>query len=122
MAAVRVRRAMGSPFETTDTYTQYELLAPGSSQFRVTYFVTERAAGARLHLNGTRPGSEETELSANDVATGAAIPAALVGGPALLKELDGSPGLGARPAAARARPRAACILPRWLAEPPTQTS
>ena len=77
---------MGSPFESTDTYTQYELLAPGSGQFRVTYLVTERRQGATLHLNGTRPGSEETDLSANDLATGREIGAALVSGPSLLAE------------------------------------
>ena len=75
-----------SPFESTDTYTQYELLAPGSGKFRVTYFVTERREGATLHLNGTRRGSEETDLSASDLASGHEINATLVGGPSLLAE------------------------------------
>ena len=77
---------MSSPFDGTDTYTEYELLEPGSAQFRVTYFVTELEEGATLHLNGTRPGSEETDLSAEDVATGAPIGASLVTGAELAAE------------------------------------
>jgi hypothetical protein len=77
---------MASPFESTDTYTQYELLEPGSAQFRVTYFVTERREGATLHLNGTRPGSEETDLSAEDMMTSEPISAELVSGPSLIAE------------------------------------
>ena len=52
----------------------------------MTYFVTERREGATLHLNGTRRGSEETDLSANDLATGQEIGASLVSGPSLLAE------------------------------------
>ena len=107
--------AASSPFEATDTYTQYELLAPGSAQFRVTYFVTERTCaatepsravrpltadlshlccccalgrreGATLHLNGTRPGSEQTDLSAEDLYSSAPISATLVSGPSLIAE------------------------------------
>jgi hypothetical protein len=42
--------------------------------------------GATLHLNGTRRGSEETGLSASDLASGREIEASLVSGPALLAE------------------------------------
>ena len=109
-----------SPFGSADTYTQYELLEPGSAKFRVTYYVTERtcvpcralppflpppgccwltrpsdapstlltcrcwllaaSVGAVVHLNGTRPGSEETDLSARDVETCEPISATLVSG------------------------------------------
>ena len=83
---------MSSPFDATDTYTEYELLEPGSAQFRVTYFVTELEEGATLHLNGTRPGSEETDLSAEDVATGTPIGASLVTGAELAAEGAGQEG------------------------------
>ena len=75
-----------TPFEASDTYTQYELLAPASHQFRVTYFVTELAVGAALHINGVRPGSVESDLSVDDVESGAPLAAEEVSGQSLLDE------------------------------------
>ena len=45
-----------------------------------------RREGATLHLNGTRPGSEETDLSAEDLYSSAPISATLVSGPSLIDE------------------------------------
>jgi hypothetical protein len=55
---------------SSDTYTRYELLAPESHQFKIYYEVTETRAGARFHFNQIRAGSEATDESAVDMATG----------------------------------------------------
>jgi hypothetical protein len=53
-----------------DTYTRYELLAPESHQFKIYYEVTETRAGARFHFNAIREGSEASDESVVDLATG----------------------------------------------------
>src|SRR5215510_9135013 len=53
-----------------DTYTRYELLAPETHQFKIYYEVTETRAGARFHFNAIREGSEATDESVIDLATG----------------------------------------------------
>ena len=55
---------------SSDTYTRYELLAPESHQFRIYYEVTETRAGARFHFNAIREGSEASDESVIDLATG----------------------------------------------------
>jgi len=57
-------------FISADTYTRYELLAPESHQFKIYYEVTETRAGARYHFNQIREGSEATDESVIDLATG----------------------------------------------------
>jgi hypothetical protein len=57
-------------FISADTYTRYELLAPESHQFKIYYEVTETRAGARFHFNQIREGSEASEESVLDMATG----------------------------------------------------
>jgi hypothetical protein len=53
-----------------DTYTRYELLAPETNSFRIFYEVTETSPGARFHFNIIRPGSEASDESVYDLATG----------------------------------------------------
>src|SRR5204863_9763128 len=55
---------------SADTYTRYELLAPDSHQFKIYYEVTETRAGARYHFNQIREGSEASDESVIDLATG----------------------------------------------------
>jgi hypothetical protein len=53
-----------------DEYTRYELLAPGSGKFRITYEVTATTAGARAFYNPIRKGSAASDESVLDAATG----------------------------------------------------
>jgi hypothetical protein len=55
---------------SSDTYTRYELLAPETHQFKIYYEVTETRAGARFHFNQIREGSEASDESVIDLATG----------------------------------------------------
>jgi len=55
---------------SSDTYTRYELLAPDSHQFKIYYEVTETRPGAKYHFNAIREGSEATDESVIDLATG----------------------------------------------------
>ncbi|HEY8205823.1 MAG TPA: hypothetical protein VIF81_13905 [Pyrinomonadaceae bacterium] len=57
-------------FISADTYTRYELLAPETHQFKIYYEVTETRAGARFHFNQIREGSEASDESVIDLATG----------------------------------------------------
>jgi hypothetical protein len=55
---------------SSDTYTRYELLAPETHQFKIYYEVTETRAGAHYHFNQIREGSEASDESVIDLATG----------------------------------------------------
>ena len=55
---------------SADTYTRYELLPPDTHQFKIYYEVTETRAGARYHFNQIREGSEASDESVIDLATG----------------------------------------------------
>src|SRR5882762_10636727 len=55
---------------SADTYTRYELLAPETHQFKIYYEVTDTRAGARYHFNQIREGSEASDESVVDLATG----------------------------------------------------
>ena len=57
-------------FISADTYTRYELLAPETHQFKIYYEVTETRAGSRYHFNEIREGSEASDESVIDLATG----------------------------------------------------
>ncbi len=59
-----------SQYISADTYTRYELLAPETNSFRIFYEVTETSPGARYHFNIIRPGSEASDESVYDLATG----------------------------------------------------
>jgi hypothetical protein len=69
-ALLAVCVSAASQFISGDTYTRYELLAPESHQFKIYYEVTETRAGARYHFNQIREGSEATDESVIDLATG----------------------------------------------------
>ncbi len=62
--------AAAAQFISADTYTRYELLAPETHQFKIYYEVTETRAGARFHFNQIREGSEASDESVIDLATG----------------------------------------------------
>ena len=55
---------------SADTYTRYELLAPESHQFKIYYEVTETRPGAKYHFNAIREGSDASDESVIDLATG----------------------------------------------------
>jgi len=53
-----------------DEYTRYELLAPDSGKFRITYEVTATTAGARTLYNPIRKGSAVSDEAVIDAMTG----------------------------------------------------
>jgi hypothetical protein len=55
---------------TQEAYTQYEILAPGTEQFAITYQLESTRAGATTISNATRAGSEGTDVSVFDPRTG----------------------------------------------------
>ena len=62
--------AASAQYISADTYTRYELLAPETHQFKIYYEVTETRAGARFHFNQIREGSEASDESVVDLASG----------------------------------------------------
>src|SRR5262245_42833242 len=62
--------SVSGQYITADTYTRYELLAPDTHQFKIYYEVTETRVGARFHFNAIREGSEASDESVIDLATG----------------------------------------------------
>jgi len=63
-----------------DEYTRYELLAPDSASFRISYEVTATAPGAKFFYNPIRKGSAASDESVFDAMSGAALPFAVVSG------------------------------------------
>ena len=63
-----------------DEYTRYDLLEPGSAEFRITYDVTATTAGARFYFNTIRRGSEASDESVIDLMTGKELPFEIVTG------------------------------------------
>jgi hypothetical protein len=61
---------VNAQFVSGDTYTRYELLAPETHQFKIYYEVTETRPGAKYHFNAIREGSEASDESVIDLATG----------------------------------------------------
>jgi hypothetical protein len=70
LVVVLVVQCASSQFISSDTYTRYELLAPETHQFKIYYEVTETRSGARFHFNPIREGSEATDESVVDLASG----------------------------------------------------
>jgi hypothetical protein len=64
----------------SDEYTRYELLAPGSGRFKITYDVTATTAGAKSYYNPIRKGSAATEESVFDAMTGKPLKFEIVSG------------------------------------------
>src|ERR1700693_214135 len=58
---------------SSDTYTRYELLSPESHQFKIYYEVTETRPGAKFHFNAIREGSDASDESVIDLATGKSL-------------------------------------------------
>ena len=73
-------RLAEAQFISADTYTRYELLAPETHQFKIYYEVTETHAGARFHFNQIRDGSEASDESVIDAASGQPLKFEVVGG------------------------------------------
>src|SRR5437016_6840081 len=70
LAIIASGGAVLAQYISADTYTRYELLAPETHQFKIYYEVTETRAGARFHFNQIREGSEASDESVIDLATG----------------------------------------------------
>src|SRR5258707_14821324 len=56
-----------------DEYTRYELLAPDTASFRITYDVTAVTPRAKFFFNPIRKGSVATDESVIDLMTGAPL-------------------------------------------------
>jgi hypothetical protein len=56
-----------------DAYTRYELLAPETASFRITYDVTAVTPGAQFFFNPIRKGSQASDESVIDLMTGAPL-------------------------------------------------
>lgn len=63
-----------------DEYTLYELLAPESASFRISYEVTATTAGAKFFYNPIRKGSAASDESVLDAMSGAALHFEVVAG------------------------------------------
>jgi hypothetical protein len=90
MLALAAPAGAQQSFYSHDNYTQYELLEPGSAQFAITYFLTERRAGSVFVLNQTRSGSAGSDISVFDPRTGKPLKFDYLSGEELTK--DGTPG------------------------------
>ena len=55
---------------TQDAYTQYEILKPGSEEFRIKFLPEETRTGATELINATRGGSEGSGVEVYDPRTG----------------------------------------------------
>src|SRR5262245_6095327 len=69
-AILWVPAAVQGQYISADTYTRYELLGPESHQFKIYYEVTQTRPGARFYFNPIREGSEASDESVVDPATG----------------------------------------------------
>ena len=86
-------------YVSADTYTRYELLGPESHQFKIYYEVTETRPGAKYHFNQIREGSEATDESVIDLATGKPLKFEVVTGAQAAKASGDTPGPRFNPAA-----------------------
>ena len=59
---------------TQDAYTEYEILKPGSEEFRIKFLPEETRVGATELVNATRGGSEGSGVEVYDPRTGKALP------------------------------------------------
>ena len=65
---------------SSDEYTRYELLDPGSAKFRIVYDVTAVTPGATFYFNPIRKGSEASDESVIDRVTGEPLKFEVVSG------------------------------------------
>jgi len=61
---------LAAPAAASDEFTLYELLAPDSHQFAITYDVTETREGAQFFFNPIRPGSTASKEQVIERSTG----------------------------------------------------
>ena len=64
----------------TDEYTRYELLAPDTASFKISYEVTAATAGARVFYNPIRKGSTASDEAVYDAMTGEPLHFEIVSG------------------------------------------
>lgn len=57
----------------SDEYTRYELLAPETASFKITYEVTATTTGAKAYFNPIRKGSIATDEAVYDAMTGESL-------------------------------------------------
>ena len=69
-----------------DEYTRYELLAPETASFRISYEVTATTAGAKFFYNPIRKGSAASEESVYDAMSGAPLHFEVVSGTEVRKD------------------------------------
>lgn len=69
----------------SDSYTRYELLAPGSEKFRIIYDVSATKAGARYYWNTLRKGSEHEVDQVIDLYSGRDLSWSIVSGMVAIK-------------------------------------
>ena len=84
LPAAHLRQGYGAQAaqnRTEDEYTRYELLAPETSSFKITFDLAAVTAGATVFFNAIHNASQVTELSAVDLMTGA---------PLVIKEVTGA--------------------------------
>lgn len=75
-----------------EAYTRYELLAPGSGSFRISYEVTQTRTGARHFFNPIRKGSAASDEQVTDLASGRPLDFKIVDGKvAQAEEPDADP-------------------------------
>ena len=81
VAVVAAQRPLAQPAPQTesDAYTRYELLAPGSTKFRILYEVTATTTGATHYFNPIRKGSIASDEHVTDRATGKPLAFDVVG-------------------------------------------
>src|SRR5688500_17449839 len=72
-ALLLVAPAAAAQNRADDEYTRYELLAPETSSFKITYDVTAVTPGARFYFNPIRKGSVASDESVIDLASGAPL-------------------------------------------------
>ncbi|HYM60799.1 MAG TPA: hypothetical protein VEZ11_07890 [Thermoanaerobaculia bacterium] len=72
--------ALSSPAQAADEFTLYELLAPETHQFAITYDVTQTREGAELFFNPIRPGSVASKERVLARTTGKDLPFEVVSG------------------------------------------
>src|SRR5689334_4509665 len=90
MSILAIPMSSSGQFISSDTYTRYELLGPNTHQFKIYYEVTETRPGARFHFNGIREGSDVSDESVFDPATGKPLKFEVVDGEQASKDEPGA--------------------------------
>ncbi len=80
LVSCRVAFGASAPPSEADEYTRYELLAPGSAQFHISYEVTATTADAAFFFNPIRKGSEASGESVVDRGSGEPLAFEVVSG------------------------------------------